>query len=79
MSELGSKPPLLSSSQLDNEGGLSSEETMNLISRLLDTKLDKKFTEFSTARIGLNESRNSFSNKKIENRSESSEYLSFQK
>ena len=42
----GSDPPSLRSSQLNNESGLSGEETVSLISRLLDAKLDKNFTEF---------------------------------
>jgi len=31
---------------LFKSGGLSGEETLSLISRLLDSKLDKKFSEF---------------------------------
>ena len=38
--------PLDSRSQVSEEVQLSREETVNLISRLLDSKLDKKFAEF---------------------------------
>ena len=40
-------PPLdLNPGQASRESALSGEETLNLVSRLLDSKLDKKFTEF---------------------------------
>ena len=43
MGETGSDLPQLNSNQ---ESGLSGEETVNLISCLLDSRFDKKFTEF---------------------------------
>ena len=36
-------------SPADQESGLSGEETVGLISRLLDSKLDKKFADFKRA------------------------------
>ena len=48
MGETGSDLPQFNLNSVDSnrESGLSGEETVNLISRLLDSKLDKKFTEF---------------------------------
>ena len=48
MVETGSGLPQFNLNSVDSnrESGLSGEETVNLISRLLDSKLDKKFTEF---------------------------------
>ena len=38
--------PNVNPEQPIQESGLSGEETLSLISRLLDSKLDKKFSEF---------------------------------
>ena len=48
MGETGSDLPQFNLNSVDSnrESGLSGEETVNLISRLLHSKLDKKFTEF---------------------------------
>ena len=48
MGETGSDLPQLNLNSIDSKGesGLSGEETVNLISRLFDSMLDKKFTEF---------------------------------
>ena len=48
MGETGSDLPQLNLNSVDTnrESGLSGEKTVNIISRLLDSKLDKKFTEF---------------------------------
>lgn len=48
MGETGNDlPPLdVNSGKSSQESGLSGAETVNLISRLLDSKLDKKLTEF---------------------------------
>ena len=48
MGKTDSDPPLsnVNPEELSQESGLSSEETLSLISRLLDSKLDKKFSEF---------------------------------
>ena len=48
MGETGSDLPLLdvNSGQYSQESALSGEETLNLVSRLLDSKLGKKFSEF---------------------------------
>ena len=49
MDKTGSDPPLsnINPEESSQESGLSGEETLRLISRLLDTKLDKKFSEFN--------------------------------
>ena len=48
MGETGNDLPLLDvkPGQSSQESALSGEETLNLVSRLLDSKLDKKFSEF---------------------------------
>ena len=48
MGETGNDLPPLDSNpgRSSQESGLSGEETLNLVSRLLDSKLDKKFSEF---------------------------------
>ena len=49
MDETGSElsaVPNVNPEQPIQESGLSGEETLSLISRLLDSKLDKKFSEF---------------------------------
>ena len=48
MAETGNDLPLLdvNPGQSSQENALSGEETLNLVSRLLDSKLDKKFSEF---------------------------------
>ena len=48
MDKTGSDPPLsnVNPEESSQESGLSGEETLRLISRLLDSKLDKKFSEF---------------------------------
>ena len=48
MGETGNDlPPLdVNLGQSSQESALSGEETLNLVSRLLDSKLDKKFSEF---------------------------------
>ena len=48
MGETGNDlPPLdVNPGQSSQESALSDEETLNLVSRLLDSKLDKKFSEF---------------------------------
>ena len=48
MGETGNDLPLLNVNpgQFSQESALSGEETVNLVSRLLDSKLDKKFSEF---------------------------------
>ena len=40
----------IAGSAIGQESGLSGEETVGLISRLLDSKLDKKFAGFKRAR-----------------------------
>ena len=39
----------IAGSAISQESGLSGEDTMGLISRLLDSKLDKKFADFKRA------------------------------
>ena len=49
MAETGSElsaVPNVNPEQPIQESGLSGQETLSLISRLLDSKLDKKFSEF---------------------------------
>ena len=48
MGETGNDLSLLdvNPGQSSQESALSGEETLNLVSRLLDSKLDKKFSEF---------------------------------
>ena len=48
MDKTGSDPPLsnINPEESSQESGLSGEETIRLISRLLDSKLDKKFSDF---------------------------------
>jgi len=48
MGETGNEPPPLTVNlkQSSQESAFSGEETINLVAHLLDSKLDKKFSEF---------------------------------